>query len=102
MYDGEDSKALHIGCWTHCRRLWIDALLSDRTAMDIIDSIGNMFKNEKLFRTMELSHEEVKKWESLTSSILESIHHKVVTLLADRKAMVNGLMKKAATYTINE
>ncbi|WP_419465760.1 IS66 family transposase, partial [Bacteroides acidifaciens] len=21
MFDGEDSKVLHIGCWTHCRRL---------------------------------------------------------------------------------
>ena len=42
MFDGEDSKVLHIGCWTHCRRLWVDALPSDRTAMEIIDSIGDI------------------------------------------------------------
>ena len=54
MFDGEDSKVLHIGCWTHCRRLWVDALPSDRTAMDIIDSIGDMFRNEDLFRAMRL------------------------------------------------
>ena len=103
MYDGEESKVLHVGCWTHCRRLWVDALPSDRNAMDIIELIGDMFKNEELFRTMKLSHEEVKnKRKSLNSSILESIHHKVVTLLADTKAMANGLMKKAATYTINQ
>ena len=53
MFDGEDSKVLHIGCWTHCRRLWGDALPSDRTAMDIIDPIGDMFRNEDLFRTMK-------------------------------------------------
>lgn len=103
MYDGEDSKVLHIGCWTHCRRLWVDALSSDRTAMDIIELIGDMFKNEEFFRTMKLGHEEVKnKRRRLTGPILESIHHKVVTLLADTKAMANGLMKKTATYTINQ
>lgn len=37
VFDGEDLKVFHIGCWTHCRRLWVDALSSDRTAMDIID-----------------------------------------------------------------
>lgn len=103
MYDGEDSKVLHIGCWTHCRRLWVDALPSDRTAMDIIDLIGDMFKNEELFRTMKLSHEKVKnKRRRLTGPIWESIHHKVVTLFADTRAMTNGLMKKATTYTINQ
>lgn len=60
MYDGEDSKVLHIGCWTHCRRLWVDALPSDRTAMEIVDSIGDMFMNEDLFRTMKLSGELIK------------------------------------------
>ena len=44
-----DSKMLHIGCWTHCRGLWVDAFPSDRTAMDIIDPIGDMFRNEDLF-----------------------------------------------------
>ena len=61
MFDGEDSKVLHIGCWTHCRRLWVDALPSDRTAMDIIDPIGDMFRNEDLFRTMKLSGEQIKE-----------------------------------------
>lgn len=61
MFDGEESKVLHIGCWTHCRRLWVDALPSDRSAMDIIDPIGDIFKNEDLFRTMKLSNEQVKE-----------------------------------------
>lgn len=43
---------------------------------------------------MKLSHEEVKNKRRLTSSTLESIHHKVITLLEDMKAMANGLMKK--------
>ena len=59
MFDGEDSKVLHIGCWIHCRRLWVDALLSDWTAMDI--PIGDMFRNEYLFHMMKLNGEQIKK-----------------------------------------
>lgn len=70
-------KVLHIGCWTHCRRLWVDALPSDRTAMDIIDPIGEMFRNEDLFRMMKLSGEQIKERRlKLTGPILERIHHK--------------------------
>jgi transposase len=103
MFDGEDSKVLHIGCWTHCRRLWVDALPSDRTAMEIIDSIGDMFMNEDLFRTMRLSGEQIKgKRRQLTGPILESIHHKVVMMMQDAKIMANELMRKAANYTLNQ
>ena len=103
MFDGEDSKVLHIGCWTHCRRLWVDALPSDRTAMEIIDSIGDMFMNEDLFRTMKLSGEQIKgKRRQLTGPILESIHHKVVMMMQDAKIMANELMRKAANYTLNQ
>ena len=103
MFDGEESKVLHIGCWTHCRRLWVDALPSDRTAMDIIDSIGDLFRNEDLFRTMKLSGEQIKeKRLNLTGPILERIHHKVVMMMQDAKIMANELMRKAANYTINQ
>ena len=103
MYDGEESKVLHIGCWTHCRRLWVDALPSDRTAMDIIDSIGDMFRNEDLFRMMKLSSEQIKeKRVKLTRPVLERIHHKVVMMMQDTRLMANELMRKAVNYTINQ
>ena len=103
MYDGDDSKVLHIGCWTHCRRLWVDALPSDRTAMEIIDSIGDMFMTEDLFRTMKLSGERIKgKRRKLTGPILERIHHKVVMMMQDAKIMANELMRKAVNYTLNQ
>ena len=103
MYDGDDSKVLHIGCWTHCRRLWVDAFPSDRTAMEIIDSIGDMFMNEDLFRTMKLSGEQIKgKRRKLTGPILERIHHKVVMMMQDAKIMANELMRKAVNYTLNQ
>ena len=103
MYDGDDSKVLHIGCLTHCRRLWVDALPSDRTAMEIIDSIGDMFMTEDLFRTMKLSGEQIKgKRRKLTGPILERIHHKVVMMMQDAKIMANELMRKAVNYTLNQ
>lgn len=103
MFDGKGSKALHIGCWTHCRRLWVDALPSDRTAMEMIDSIGEMFKNEALFRTMNLGGSQIKaKRLKLTGPILERIHHKAVLMMQDTKLMANDLMRKAVNYTINQ
>lgn len=87
----------------HCRRLWVDALPSDRTAMDIIDPIGDMFRNEDLFRTMKLSGEQIKeKRLKLTRPILERIHHKVVMMMQDTKLIANELMRKAVNYTINQ
>ena len=103
MFDGEASKVLHIGCWTHCRRLWVDALPSDRTAMDIINPIGDMFRNEDLFRMVKLSGEQIKeKRLKLTGPILERIHHKVVMMMQDTKIMANELMRKAVNYTLNQ
>lgn len=103
MFDGEESQVLHIGCWTHCRRMWVDALPSDSSAMEIIESIGGVFKNEALFRTMKLSNEQVReKRLKLTAPILDQIHHKVVMMMQDAKTMANELMRKAATYTMNQ
>ena len=52
--------------------------------MDIIDPIGDMFRNEDLFRTMKLSGEQIKeKRLKLTRPILERIHHKVVMMMQD-------------------
>ena len=81
----------------------VDTLLSDRTAMDIIDPIGDMFRNEDLFRMLKLSGNQIKKKRlKLTGLILERIHHKVVMMMQDTKLMANELMRKAANYTINQ
>ena len=71
--------------------------------MEIIDSIGDMFMNEDLFRTMKLSGEQIKgKRRKLTGPILERIHHKVVMMMQDAKIMANELMRKAVNYTLNQ
>lgn len=71
--------------------------------MDIINPIGDMFRNKDLFRTMKLSGEQIKeKRLKLTRPILERIHHKVVMMMLDAKTMANELMRKIANYTINQ
>ena len=71
--------------------------------MDIIDSIGDLFRNEDLFRTMKLNGEQIKeKRLKLTGPILERIHHKVVMMMQDAKIMANELMRKAVNYTLNQ
>ena len=103
MYDGEESKILHIGCWTHCRRLWVEALPSDRTAMDIIDPIGDMFRNGDLFCMMIFSGKQIKRKKlKLTGPIFEPIHYKVVMMMQDTKLTANELIRKAMNYTISQ
>lgn len=54
--------------------------------MDIINSIGDMFRNEKLFHMIKLSDDQIKeKRRKLTGPILERIHHKVVMMMQDAK-----------------
>ena len=35
---------VYICCWTHCCRLFVEALESDRSAMECIDEIGGLFQ----------------------------------------------------------
>lgn len=62
--------------------------------MDIIELIGDMFKNEDLFRIMGLGYVEIKdKIREMTGFIMKRILHKVVMLHGSMKAMANELMK---------
>lgn len=103
VFDGKEPKELYIGCWTHCRRLWVDTLPSNKRAIDTINTIGDMFRNEDLFCMMKLSDEKIKeKRRKLTESILKRIYHKMVMMMQDTKIMANGLIKKVVSYTINQ
>ena len=82
-------KGTSIGYWTHCRRLWVDVLPSDSIAMDIINHICNVFRNEEVFRVMKLIGEQIKeKRLKLTGFILKRIYHyKVIIMMQDAKIM---------------
>ena len=67
--------------------------------MDIIDPIGDMFRNENLFRMMKLSGEQIKeRRRKLTGPLLERIHHKVVMMMQDANIMANELVRKAVNF----
>jgi len=49
---------IHIGCWVHARRKFIDALPSDRSAMEIINMIAEHFKLELAFKVQKVTFED--------------------------------------------
>ena len=51
---------IHIGCWVHARRKFIDALPSDRSAMEIINMIAELFKLELAFKVQKLTPDQIK------------------------------------------
>ena len=62
---------IHIGCWIHARRKFIDALQSDRSAMEIINMIVELFKLELAFKIQKLTPDQIKvQWERRSKIIL--------------------------------
>lgn len=105
IFDDADAHPdiIHIGCWVHTRRNFIDALPSDRRAMEIINEIAGLFKQEITFRLLNLTPEQIKERRQKRSvPILRRIHDKVVLMSTDLKLMANDLMKKAVNYTLNQ
>ena len=51
---------VHIGCWVHARRKFIDALQSDRRAIEIINMIAELFKLELAFKVQKLTPDQIK------------------------------------------
>ena len=94
---------IHIGCWTHSRRKWIEALPSDERAREIINLIAELFKIEVTFKVLRLKPFEIKKRRKKRSkAILNKIHSKVLLMSLDVGLMANEMMKKAVTYTLNQ
>ena len=93
----------HIGCWTHARRKWIDALPTDRRALDIINDIADLFKNEIWMKALQLKPFEIEDRRKRRSGpILNRIHSKVVAMKSDLELMANDKMKNAVDYTLNQ
>ena len=94
---------IHIGCWTHTRRKWIEALPSDERAREIINLIAELFKIEVTFKVLKLKPFLIKKRrEKRSKAILNKIHDKVLLMSLDVGLMANEMMKKAVTYTLNQ
>lgn len=96
-------EIIRIGCWTHCRRKWIEALPTDERAREIINLIAELFRIEVVFKVLNLKPFMIKKRrEKRSKAILNKIHDKVLLMSLDVGLMANEMMKKAVTYTLNQ
>ena len=75
--------------WVNGYQPFSAVLPSDSIAMDIINHICNVFRNEEVFRVMKLIGEQIKeKRLKLTGFILKRIYHyKVIIMMQDAKIM---------------
>ena len=94
---------IHIGCWVHARRKFIDALPSDRRAMEIINMIAELFKLELAFKVQKLTPDQIKvRRERRSKTILRRIHDRVVLMSTDLKLMANEMISNAVNYILNQ
>lgn len=94
----------HVGCWTHARRLFVEALESMRNECTaVINMIGELFAVEIKAKLCKMNEEErkvLRKAESVP--ILKRLKVMLEDMKADRHIMENPLMKKAVGYTLNQ
>lgn len=100
--DARYPDIMHIGCWTHTRRLFVEAVESDRRAMDMILLIAELFTTADTHRLLELSP---KQLEELRKHDFGIILGKIKTLARkfekDTQLMANPLMAKVVNYMLN-
>ena len=94
----------HVGCWTHARRLFVEALESERKECTaIINEIGELFAIEikaKVQKLDELGRKTLRQNESIHVLAMLAAH--LARLARDTEIMANPLMKKAVTYAQNQ
>ena len=96
-------EIVHVGCWVHCRRKYIEALPTDERAREIINLIAELFKEEVVYKVLNLKPWQIKiRRKRRSKAILKKIHSKVLLMSLDVGLMANEMMKKAVTYTLNQ
>lgn len=95
---------LHIGCWAHTRRLYIESLISDRfNSMAVIEAIGELFDIEYYCRLLNMSTDDRKQERQKKSRpILAKIYMMVRRMSGSPEVMANPTLAKAVKYTLNQ
>ena len=105
IFDDDEKypDVIHIGCWTHARRLFVEAVDSDRRAMDMILLIAELFTKADTHKMLDLSPDQI---EELRKRDFGIILGKISTLAKkfgnDTQLMANPLMAKAVNYMQNQ
>lgn len=95
---------LHIGCWAHARRLYIESLISDRfNSMAVIEAIAELFDIEYYCKLLDMSEDDRKQERQKKSRpILAKIYIMVGRMYRSPEIMANPTMAKAVNYTLNQ
>ena len=94
---------IRCGCWTHARRLFVEALDSCSEARTVINDVADLFKVEAECAKKELDAQERKtERENRSVPIMTRIYCRIKSLSKDTAIMANSLMKKAVTYMLNQ
>lgn len=93
-----------VGCWTHARRNFIDALPSCRPQCEeVLDMIGVLFENEAVCAEAGIVGEERLAYRKKRSGpVLETIRMTMERMWNDIGLMAVGLLKKAVGYVRNQ
>lgn len=103
IFDSEEyPNVTHIGCWTHCRRNFVDSLPTSRKeSLAMLEEIGALFTTESL--AMDLPEKERLKWrKKMSAPALERIRKMALRMQLDDALMSDPLLKKAVNYTLNQ
>lgn len=94
---------IRCGCWTHARRLFVEALDSCSEARIVINDVADLFKVEAECEKKGLDVEARKiERENRSSHIMTRLYCRIKSLSKDTAIMSNTLMKKAVTYMMNQ
>lgn len=96
-------EIIRCGCWTHARRLFVEALESCSEARTVINDVADLFKVEAECEKKGLDVQSRKiERENRSSHIMTRIYCRIKSLSQDTAIMANSLMKKAVTYMLNQ
>ena len=96
-------EIIRCGCWTHARRLFVEALDSCSEARTVINDVADLFKVEAECAKKELdAHERKAERENRSVPIMTRIYCRIKSLSKDTVVMSNSLMKKAINYMLNQ
>lgn len=96
-------EIIRCGCWTHARRLFVEALESCSEARTVINDVADLFKVEAECEKKGLDVQTRKiERENRSSHIMTRIYCRIKSLSKDTAIMANSLMKKAVTYMLNQ
>lgn len=96
-------EIIRCGCWTHARRLFVEALDSCSDARIVINDVADLFKVEAECAKKGLDALERKtERENRSVPIMTRIYCRIKSLSKDTAIMANSLMKKAVSYMLNQ